>query len=272
MGAIITLTTDFGFVDGCVAAMKGVILSINPEAKLIDICHAIKSQDIAQAAFILSTACKFFPEKTIHLVVVDPGVGTSRKAIILRTPVSDFVAPDNGVLSYILLQSGVKPADGESNQVKLGAELEAVAITKPQFWRSPVSPTFHGRDIFAPVAARLSLGVPPKNFGETVTSLTVLPLSHPHQATDGSLVGHVIHIDNFGNLITNIRSENLPQTKQIITIRIGNQLIRGLSRTYAEGEGLLALIGSDGYLEVSRKGSNAGAFLDAKVGNEVIIR
>ncbi len=274
MSAIITLTTDLGLTDTYVAAMKGVILGINPEVKLIDICHTIKPQNIPQAAFVLSTAYQFFPEKTIHLVVVDPGVGTERRAIILRTPSADFVAPDNGVLSYVLQQC--KSVKGRlinnRQQVELEPGMEAVTITKPQFWRSPVSPTFHGRDIFAPVAARLSLGFPPIDFGEAITSVTMLLLPHPHQAPDGSLVGHILHIDSFGNLITNIKSDDLPQTKRTITIEVGNQLISGLSRTYAEGRGLLALIGSSGYLEVSLKEGSACAFLHAEVGNEVRIR
>ncbi len=274
MGAIITLTTDFGLTDAYVAAMKGVILDINPEAKLIDICHTIKPQNIPQAAFVLGTAYQFFPPKTIHVVVVDPGVGTERRAIILRTPSADFVAPDNGVLSYVIQQSSTKPVEDNINwqQVELESELEAIAITKPQFWRSSVSPTFHGRDILAPVAARLSLGFPPIDFGEAITSVVMLPLPHPYQASDGSLVGHILHIDSFGNLITNIKSDDLPRRKQAITIEVGNQLIRGLSRTYAEGRGLLALIGSSGYLEVSLKGGSAHALLNADVGNEVRIR
>jgi len=273
MGAIITLTTDFGLADGYVAAMKGVMLGINPEAKLIDICHTIRPQNIFQAAFVLSMAYQFFPRKTIHMVVVDPGVGTERRAIILRTPLADFVAPDNGVLSHVIQQFAAKPIEGNVNrQVELEPGLEAVAITKPQFWRSPVSPTFHGRDIFAPVAALLSLGSLPIDFGEAITSVTMLPLPYPQRRPDGSLIGHIIHIDSFGNLITNIRSENLSQTKQVITIEIGSHLIHGLSYTYAEGRGLLALIGSSGYLEISVKGGNASSFLDAKVGNEIRLR
>ncbi len=233
MGAIITLTTDFGLTDAYVAAMKGVMLGINPQAKLIDICHTIKPQNIPQAAFVLSMAYRFFPKKTIHLVVVDPGVGSERRAIILRTPSADFVAPDNGVLSYVIRQSSTKPVPNKVNhqQIKLGPELKAVAITKPEFWRSPVSFTFHGRDILAPVAARLSLGFPPIDFGEAITSVTTLPLPHPHRVSDGSLVGHILHIDNFGNLITNIKSDDLPQKKETITIEVDNQLISGLSRT-----------------------------------------
>lgn len=274
MGAIITLTTDFGLTDAYVAAMKGVILGINPEAKLIDICHTIQPQNIPQAAFVLSTVYRFFPQRTVHVVVVDPGVGTRRRAVILRTTLADFVAPDNGVLSYIVEDSSSKPVEKGTSRKKgrLAPEMEAIAITNPEFWRSPVSPTFHGRDIFAPVAAHLSLGCPPADFGERITSLSVLPVLHPYRAPDGSLSGHVLHIDSFGNLITNIRNGDLPQTGKAITIRVGDRLIHGISRTYAEGRGLLALIGSSGYLEVSLKEGNAAEFVNAEVGDEVVIR
>ena len=282
MGAIITLTTDFGSSDAYVAAMKGVILSINPEATLVDICHAIKPQNIAQAAFVLGTAYEFFPERTIHMVVIDPGVGTKRRAIILRTPTADFIAPDNGVLSYVIQDFYQPPSlsppplqttpDEQPRQVNLEPGLEAVAITQPQFWRSPVNPTFHGRDIFAPVAAHLSLGSPIRDFGEAITSLEILELPHPRSSPDGTLVGQVIHIDNFGNLITNVKSNNLPVTKQAVTIEIGEHTIHGLSHTYAVGKRLLALIGSSGYLEISLKEGDASTFLDAGVGFEVKIK
>jgi S-adenosylmethionine hydrolase len=267
MSAIITLTTDFGLSDAYVAAMKGVILSINPEARLIDICHNIQPQNIRQAAFVLSTAYPFFPQRTIHVVVVDPGVGTERRAIILRTASADFVAPDNGVLSYVIRQ----PAD-KADRHQLGAGLEAVAITNPRFWRSPLSATFHGRDIFAPVAAHLSLGTPLKEFGETVASVTTLPLPQPRREPDGTLVGHVLHIDSFGNLISDIRGDDLAQPAEAVTVEVGGRLISGLSRTYAGGGGLLALIGSSGYLEVSLAGGNAASSLDAGVGDEVRVR
>jgi S-adenosylmethionine hydrolase len=257
MAPIITLTTDLGLNDAYVAEMKGVILDINPEAKLVDICHTIKPQDIAQAAFVLSQAYPFFSQGTIHVVVVDPGVGTRRRAIILATKSASFVAPDNGVLSYVIGQS---------------PGWKAVAITKPKFWRPTVSSTFHGRDIFAPVAARLSLGLPLTDFGEMITSVAMLPLPQPCQAADGSMVGHIIHIDNFGNLITDVNSDNLPKEKRTLTVEVGGQLIAGLSRTYAEGKGLLALIGSDGYLEIAVKNGNASAELSAKVGDKVIVK
>ena len=270
MSAIITLTTDFGLADAYVVAMKGVILGINSEARLVDICHSIKPQNISQAAFVLSTAYKFFPPRTIHLVVVDPGVGTERRAIILRTSLADFVAPDNGVLSYVLQDSG-SPHQAEQHQlIELPPELEAVAITRPEFWRWPVSATFHGRDVFAPVAARLSLGIPPADFGEVITSLTLLPQLYPYHARDNLLVGHILHIDNFGNLITNIKGDDLPG--QVITVEVGNHIISGLSRTYEEGKELLALVGSSGYLEVSLRGGNASTFLNTEVGREVKIR
>jgi S-adenosylmethionine hydrolase len=272
MGTIITLTTDFGLADAYVAAMKGVILSINPEANIVDICHTIKPQNIAEAAFVLSTAYPFFPRGTIHVVVVDPGVGTERRAIILKTPTACFVAPDNGVLSYVVQEYLVKPRVAASQHLaELGPGLEAVAITKPKYWRSPVGDTFHGRDIFAPVAARLSLGQPPLEFGEKITTLTVLPISKPHKGANGSLVGHILHIDSFGNLITNVNRHDLPEARETITVEVGGRLIKGLSRTYAEGQGLLSLTGSSDYLEISLKEGNASAYLKAKVGDEVKI-
>jgi len=270
MNAIITLTTDFGLTDAYVAAMKGVILGINPRAKIIDICHTIAPQNISQAAFVLNTAYKFFPERTIHVVVVDPEVGTGRRAIILRTHGFDFIAPDNGVLSYIMepfVKERLSPAQ---RQVTLPLELEAVSITKPEFWRTPVSSTFHGRDIFAPIAARLSLGTSPEEFGDVINSITLLPETRPYQESEDTLAGRIIHADRFGNLITNFKREDLPEEPFIV--EVGNRSISGLRRTYAEGEGLLALIGSSGYLEIAVKGGSALDFLGVAVGSEVRIK
>ena len=269
MDAVITFTSDFGLADAYVAAMKGVVLGINPRARLVDICHTVKPQNISQAAFILSTACGFFPRRTIHVVVVDPGVGTGRRAVILRTPEADFVAPDNGVLTYIIQTyasgqavDGLQPLEG----------AEAFTVTESRFWRSPVSPTFHGRDIFAPVAAHLSLGTPPSDFGDPVSSLAVLPLPRPRRAPDGALVGNIMHIDNFGNLITSIKSGDLPGETGGITIEVGGEVIHGMSITYGEAEGLLALVGSSDHLEISLKDGDAGAFLAAGIGDEVKIK
>lgn len=271
MSAAITLTTDFGSTDAYVAAMKGVMLGVNPDSNIIDICHSIKPQDISHAAFVLSTVYQFFPAKTIHVVVVDPGVGTERRAVILRTPAADFVAPDNGVLSYVIQRESKSFVPNTTRRkIKLGPELQAVAITKSQFWRSPVSPTFHGRDIFAPVAARLSLGMSPLDFGESINSLTILPLPRPHKEGD-SLTGEIIHVDSFGNLITDIREGDLPPDRQIL-VEVGGQRIAGLARTYADRNGLTALFGSSGYLEVAFNGGNAREFLNARVGDSVLLK
>jgi S-adenosylmethionine hydrolase len=272
MGAVITLTTDFGLADAYVAAMKGVVLGINPDATLVDICHTVQPRNIPQAAFVLSTACEFFPPRTVHLVVVDPGVGTERRAVILRTPHADFVAPDNGILSYIIQPYASGQPDGGRQHLAARSGCQAVAITRPRFWRSPVSPTFHGRDIFAPVAAHLSLGTPLSEFGEIVDSLTVLPVPRPRSEPDGTLVGNILHIDNFGNLITSLKSRDLPPEAASITVEVSDKEIRGLSHTYGTGEGLLALIGSSDHLEIALKDGNAAAFLHAQVGDVVRIR
>jgi len=274
MKALLTLTSDFGLRDAYVAAMKGVILGINPEAELVDICHSIRPQNIAQGGFVLSTAYTCFPNKTIHLVVVDPGVGGERRAIILRTPQGVFVAPDNGVLSYVVQPWLSQPVAerGPFNikkKLKPGTSLDIVHITNPRFWRANVSPTFHGRDIFAPVAAALSLGFPPIEFGEATTSLEMLPVSVPHGRPDGSLVGHIIYIDGFGNLVSDIKEEHLPDDGQALVVDFKDKVIFGLSRTYSQRSGLLAVIGSNGYLEIALRGGSAASLLDAQVGDEV---
>lgn len=276
MSSVITLTTDFGTGDAYVASMKGVILTINPEAVIVDICHTIEPQNILQAAFILSTAYQYFPTGTIHLAVVDPGVGSQRKAILLKTPTAFFLAPDNGVLSYIMDETDKKTAKpatqiaAKPESIKLGAGLEAVAITNQDFWHKPVSATFHGRDIFAPVAAHLSLGVPLHKFGDSLSHVHVFPIPRPYNNDRGSLIGRVLHIDNFGNLITNIRSSDLPAEE--ITMTSGKQQIQGISQFYAEAEGLAAIIGSSGYLEISLKNGNAADLLGVKLGDEIKLK
>jgi S-adenosylmethionine hydrolase len=276
MAPVITLTTDFGTGDAYVASMKGVILSINPRAVIVDICHSIEPQNVLQAAFILSTAYRYFPEGTIHLAVVDPGVGSRRKAVMLKSPKAFFIAPDNGVLSYVLDELDTTPAKPAHHfspsleQRKLGTRLEAVAITNPDFWLTPVSTTFHGRDIFAPVAAHLSLGVPVHKFGGSLSHVLAFRIPKPLHDKQGSLTGCVLHIDNFGNLITNIKSGDLPGKKVIISI--GRRHIDGISRFYAEKKGLAAIVGSSGYLEISLKNGNAAAFLKTRVGDKIKIK
>jgi S-adenosyl-L-methionine hydrolase (adenosine-forming) len=267
MGAVISLTTDFGLADGYVAALKGVILSINPEVTIVDISHNIQPQNIQQTAFILSTVYNHFPYQTIHLVVVDPGVGTNRRPIILKTPRASFVAPDNGVLSYIISTYSSESLP-DSQRVTLGPEEKAYVITKSEYWLKPVSNTFHGRDIFAPIAARLSLGMPASSLGEQVDTVTTFTIPRPIRQGN-QITGQILHIDNFGNLITNIREVGLSEAKKSINIIVGNQLIQVIVNTYSEGEELLALIGSSGYLEIARKNGNAAEFLGIQPGDEV---
>ncbi len=271
MGAIITLTTDFGLADGYVAAVKGVLLDINPEAKLVDVSHMVRPQDIGHGSFILSTTCPYFPRGTIHLVVVDPGVGTEREAIILKKRDAYFVAPDNGVLSDVIADCSSSLVITEDKRVALGGGLEAFALTRPEYWRKPVDPTFHGRDIFAPVAAHLSLGRRPEEMGERLSSLAMLPLACPRREGH-TLIGHIRNIDYFGNLITSIRRDDLLSSGRGVNITLHGHTIKGLSRTYAEGDDLLALIGSSGRLEVARRNGSAREYLGAAIGDEVHVR
>ena len=274
MSAVITLTTDFGLKDGYVASLKGVILNINPKAIIVDITHFIDPQNILQAAFILHTVCPYFPDGTIHLVVVDPGVGSDRRAILLRTDSAYFIAPDNGVLSYIINGSGRTfvslPHTGPSvDSVKINKSVQAVAITNSKYWLEAVSTTFHGRDIFAPVAAHLSLGLDYRVFGEPTDCLNTITIPSPYVNASGDTVGQILHIDNFGNLVTNIKDESIPE--QEINIELMGQTIAGVCRFYAEKQGLIAVVGSSGHLEISLSNGNAADFLGAKVGDEVKI-
>jgi len=272
MSSIITLTTDFGCDDAYVAAVKGAILSTNPEAHIIDISHSIQPQNIFQGAFILNTAYRSFPKQTIHVAVIDPGVGSERQGIILKTPSALFVAPDNGILSYIV--DDLFPVETPSTQATQGLTkvvfktgLEAVAITDPRFWRHPVSHTFHGRDVFAPVAAGLSLDISIYEFGSRINSLRVLPIPKPVRDPEDNLVGQVLHIDRFGNLISNVKSNDLPGKD--VTVEIAGVSIQGITDYYAQGKGAMAIIGSSGYLEVSLRDGSACDFLGAVVGDEV---
>lgn len=274
MPSIITLTTDFGLTDAYVAVTKGAILSVNPDVDIIDITHSIEPQNIVQGAFVLNNAYRYFPKQSIHIAVVDQGVGSKRYGVILKTPSALFVAPDNGILSWVINELSLN--EDSSNQgsppftkLLLGEGIEAVAITDPRFWRQPVSSTFHARDIFAPVAAGLSLGISLYEFGEKLNSLHVFPAQRPSAGQEGSLLGHVIYIDHFGNLITDIRSTDLP--KKAVVIEIAGYHIQGLMRYYQETNGLMAILGSNGYLEISIPGKSARAYLGAQVGDEVTV-
>lgn len=272
MSVIITLTTDFGTADAYVASMKGVILSLNPQATIVDITHDVEPQNILQAAFVLNTACRYFPEGTIHVAVVDPGVGSRRKAIILKSNMALFVAPDNGLLSYIIDEHG-RLHGKAARQLSSTAELrhlphglEAVALTNQEYWLHPVSSTFHGRDIFAPVAAHLSLGVEANKFGEKLQQVHAFAIPHPYKNAKGETVGRVLHVDRFGNLVTNIRSDDL-LSKAVVYV--GRHRINGVSGFYAHASRLAAVTGSSGYMEISMKNGSAAEFLRANVGHEI---
>jgi hypothetical protein len=272
VNSVITLTTDFGADDAYVAIMKGVILSTNPEVNIVDITHSVAPQNVYQAAFILGYTYRYFPKKTVHVAVVDPGVGSERRGVILKTPSALFVAPDNGILSYVIdelssSKGSVAQYSPDQDLVTLGKGFEVVAITEPRFWRQPVSTTFHGRDIFAPVAATLTLDISPYELGEKITSLHVFPILKPLVDYQGNLIGHILHIDHFGNLITNIKRANLPGKD--IPIEVAGRLIQGITDYYAEGEELMAIIGSSGYLEIALKNGSAADFLNIGIGDEI---
>ena len=274
MSAIITLTTDFGYDDFYVAAVKGAILSINPGANIIDVCHSIEPQNILQAAFILNAAYRYYPKQTVHMAIVDPGVGSEREGIILKTPTALFVVPDNGILSYVVndlfpVETPTSQDVSNLNKIILKAGLEAVTITDPRFWRHPVSSTFHGRDIFAPVAAGLSLDISLYEFGGKINSMHVLPIPKPFIDPEGNLVGQILHIDRFGNLITNIRSADLPGKE--VMIEAAGHCIQSISSYYAQNKGVMAVVGSTGYLEISLRNGNACDFLGMVVGDEITV-
>jgi S-adenosylmethionine hydrolase len=255
--SVITLTTDFGTVDSYVAAMKGVILSICPEATLVDVCHEVEPQAIKQAAYLLSTTVPYFPPGSIHLVVVDPGVGSERWPIAVRTGRAIYVAPDNGVLSLVLHR--------EPSQL-------AVRLTDPAYHLSEVSATFHGRDIFAPAAAHLARGTDPTQMGhqfppsELITSLMPSPLPQ----ANGSWQGEVLHIDHFGNLITNFE---IPNSHSRLAVTVGEQRVEPLRHTFADVEPGQMLIyrGSSGYLEIAVREGNAAAELGVRVSDPVLV-
>ena len=262
---IITLTTDFGLSDAYVGVMKGVILGINPRAQVVDITHAIPPQDIHEAAFLIHSAHRYFPKDTIHTIVVDPGVGSNRRAIVCQTDNAVFVCPDNGVLSY-LLQGNLQDRPA----------FQATTIENATYLLPHVSNTFHGRDIFAPVAAHLSLGVPLADIGTPVHNLVQLSIPTMHIADD-TLSGQIIKGDSFGNLITNISQTDFvafTETASSYTIQAGDVSINRLNRAYAESaiSEPLAIIGSFGLLEIAVNCGSAEERLGLKRGDAVIIR
>ncbi len=246
---VITLTTDFGLEDAYVAAMKGVILTICPQATLVDVSHEVRPQAVRQAAYLLSTVVPYFPPGTVHLVVVDPGVGTQRRAIAVQTGRATYVAPDNGVLEMAL-------AGDEA--------LSAVELAEGHYRLPEVSATFHGRDVFAPAAAHLACGRSLAEMGPAVPLAEVYRLAPARQP-------EVLHVDRFGNLITSYR---VPAGQARLAVTVGGVRLAGPARTYADVEPgeLLAYVGSSGYLEIAVREGSAAQRLGAGPGTPVQVQ
>jgi len=256
---LLTLTTDFGMEDGNVGVMKGVILGLNPQAVIVDLSHDIPPQGIANAAYVLRRAYQFFPQGTIHVVVVDPGVGTDRRPIAVPSSRALFVAPDNGVLSYVL-----------DHLREIGDHPQAVHLNNPAYWLPEVSHVFHGRDIFAPVAAHLSLGLPIDDLGPRIDDLVALPAAH-HMRQPGRVAGQVMHVDHFGNLLTNISRSDLLPLGRTVTTTVGEVRINGLCTTFGHGHNgqLIAYIDSSGHLAIAVVNGSAQELLYSREGERV---
>jgi len=264
--AIISLITDFGVQDEYVGVMKAVILGIDPAAVPVDVSHAVEPQDIVQAAFLLEASYRYFPQGSIHLVVVDPGVGTRRSLLYAEADGHRFLAPDNGVLSLLL-------------DPPVGATLRRLENPMPR--RSRVSATFHGRDILAPCAAHLSRGIDAQELGPELKPFeaTLLAGLRAERLPDGNIFGQIVHIDRFGNLVTNVAAALLPPGeapagRPPVAVRLAGLRISGIRRTYADEESgrPLALVGSRGYLEIAVNGASAQRFFDARKGDAVEVR
>ncbi len=258
--SLITLITDFDTTDHFVGTMKGVILNINPDVQIVDICHKVASYDIFDAAFTLAQSYRFFPPDTIHLVVVDPGVGTVRRPLLVRTMAYKFVAPDNGVLSLIYERE---------------ERAEVRHITADHYFLNPVSNTFQGRDVFAPVVGWLSKGVEVDKFGDPITEYTKFASPKPKRVGDSLIKGVALRIDKFGNIITNLTPEDVPQlfaeNPPPFKIMINEQEITRLNLAYSMGKPseVFAIVGSSGYIEICTNRGSAAKILNVNRGVEV---
>jgi S-adenosylmethionine hydrolase len=259
---LITLLTDFGTADYFVGAMKGVILSINPGARIVDITHEIPPQNVRAGAFTLSAAYQTFPSETIHMVIVDPGVGSARRPILVSSCNQFFVGPDNGLFSFIYEHD---------------PDARVFHLTNEDYFRQPVSTTFHGRDVFAPVAAALSRGVRPEQLGIEIKDYVRLDHLKPRRKDAQTLQASIIHIDHFGNCITNLTREDV--TDEMIArgvrVHVNGREITSFRRHFAEGWGdedeLFIIMGSAGYLEIAAFSASAAQLLDAQPGQLIIV-
>jgi len=253
---LITLTTDFGTTDHFAATMKGVILTIQPGAQIVDITHEVEAFQIPDGAFTIAQAYRYFPEQTIHVIVVDPGVGSTRRPILAEMAGQFFIAPDNGVLSIVFAHEKPKVRH----------------ITNQRYFLHPVSRTFHGRDVFAPVAAHLASGVAPARFGKLIDDYLQLTFHRPTQTGKNAWTGSVLKVDRFGNLITNLHLNDFPnlQTRPF-RLLAGRQPITRLALTFTEcsaGE-LFVVVGSSGHLEVATNQGSASKILGCGAGSTV---
>jgi len=262
---IITLLTDFGIDDEYVGIMKGVILSINPCVSIVDITHHVDPQNIVQASYLIESSYTYFPEGTVHVLVVDPGVGTNRTILALSMNRHFFLAPDNGILSFLIDKGSVD---------------SITEVTNSDYFLDSVSQTFHGRDIFAPVAAYLTKGVDIKCLGEPVDKKKILKLNvkRPFISDSGKISGEIVYVDHFGNLITNIDLDLLNKISAIsnykaVEIRIGKKKIKGLTHAYesVKKKMPLAIIGSRGYLEIAVNCGSAYNYFLAEKGDNIFV-
>ncbi len=257
---VVTLTTDFGSSDHFVGVIKGVILNINPEVELVDLCHHVNSYDVFDAAYTIVQSYRYFPNDTIHLIVIDPGVGTARRPILARTMEHKFVAPDNGVLSLIYERE-------ESVEVR--------HITADHYFLNPVSNTFHARDIFSPVVGWLSKGVEVDKFGDVITDYTKFASPKPKQVSESLIKGVALKVDKFGNLITNLTPQDVPQlfsdNPPPFKIIINSQEVTKLNLAYSMGKPseIFVIVGSSGFLEICTNRGSAAKALNATRGAEV---
>jgi len=251
----IALLTDFGDADYFVGSIKGVILSVNPEATIVDVTHDVPPQDIEAAAFTLLAGYQSFPAGTIHVAVVDPGVGSGRRPVVVQAGSYLFVGPDNGIFSYI--------CDREPN-------VKSFHVTNNKYFRQPVSATFHGRDIFAPVAAVLSLGVELQEMGKEISDPVRLKSVKPERLKNGKLKGRIIHIDHFGNCITNITRDDFTDAGKL---QIAGKTIKSFRRFFAEGgrDRLFGVWGSAGFLEIAANNTSAAEILGIERGEGVVL-
>jgi len=254
----VALLTDFGLRDPYVGVMKGVILGLCPGATIVDLSHEVDPQDVAGASFLLSQSYRYFPEGTVLVAVVDPGVGSDRPVVALEAAGRRFLAPDNGLLGFLARSETLR---------------RIIRVENDRFFLNPVSRTFHGRDIFAPVAGHLLRGIDLGELGPAMTRNGELPLRDPRPDPRGGWVGTIVSIDRFGNLVTNIPGDRLGSPEQA-QVKVARSVIRGISPTYAATRkgSLLAIVGSTGALEVSVNHGDARKKTGAKIGDPVRVR